>query len=144
MLYDEQSLLYSHKSFLDIKGGFLQNTPANLPIKIKVHIYILKLMSVNQIGFLRHSKLQPKLCFNFGVNEVKQENIKTNSVEPLIGKCFEFEAKFPNESQLTISIRDGSFMPGWNDLIGQTVIDLEDRFYSNLYGTCGLPKRVFI
>ena len=127
---------------LDIKGGFLKNTPPNLPIKIKVHVYILKIFVVNAIGLIGNNRLQPKICLNYGSNELKLENIKSKSMEPVIGKCFEFEARFPNESQLTISLRDGGFMPGWNDLIGQTVIDLEDRFYSNLYATCGLAKKV--
>ena len=26
-------------------------------------------------------------------------------------------------------------------MVGKTVIDLEDRFYSNCYATCGLPKK---
>ena len=27
------------------------------------------------------------------------------------------------------------------ELVGQTVIDIEDRFYSNCYATCGLPQK---
>ncbi len=142
LLYDETALNLNLKNMLDIKGGFLKNTPPNLPIKIKVHVYILKISVINSIGLIGNNSLQPKICLNYGSHELKLENIKIKSMESLIGKCFEFEARFPNESQLTISLSDSGFMPGWNDLIGQTVIDLEDRFYSNLYATCGLPKKV--
>ena len=55
-------------------------------------------------------------------------------------RCFEFDAKFPSDSQLTISIRNKSFL-NLNELIGQTSIDLENRFYSDQYARCGLPKR---
>ena len=55
-------------------------------------------------------------------------------------RCFEFEARFPNESQLVISIRNWNFLDG-TELIGHTSIDLEDRFYSNSYATCGLPSK---
>jgi hypothetical protein len=58
-----------------------------------------------------------------------------------LNRCFELEVKFPNESQLKISISNANSILGWNDLIGNTVIDLEDRFYSNSYSTCGLAKK---
>ena len=57
----------------------------------------------------------------------------------LVKRCFEFEAKFPNESQLVISIKNWNLLD--TELIGHTTIDLEDRFYSNNYATCGLPKK---
>lgn len=139
MLYDEANLNFNLKSTLDIKGGFLRNLPTNLPIKVKVHVYIIKFMIMNAMSFI--GKAQPKICLNFGANEIKYENVKC-SVETMVGKCFEFEARFPNDAQLMISLCGGGIVPGWNDLIGQTMIDLEDRFYSNLYATCGLPKKV--
>jgi hypothetical protein len=141
MLYDEANLNFNLKTTLDIKGGFLRNTPTNLPIKVKVHVYIVKIMIMNAMGFIGNGKIQPKIVLNYGTNEIKYENIKC-SVEAMVGKCFEFEARFPNDALLMVSLNGGSIVPGWNDLIGQTMIDLEDRFYSNLYATCGLPKKV--
>lgn len=57
-------------------------------------------------------------------------------------RCFEFEARFPSESQLTISIKNWNLLgAGGTELIGRTTVDLEDRFYALSYATCGLPKR---
>lgn len=44
-------------------------------------------------------------------------------------RCFEVEALFPQESQLLIQVYDWDLV-GRDDLIGETSIDLEDRFYS--------------
>lgn len=53
---------------------------------------------------------------------------------------YEYDIKLPYESQMTISIKDWSLI-GNKSLIGKTVIDLEDRFYSSCYALCGLPKK---
>lgn len=51
-------------------------------------------------------------------------------------RCFEFEATFPMESRLVVQIYDWDLI-GTDDLIGETVIDLENRFYSKHRATCG-------
>ncbi|CAF1070662.1 unnamed protein product [Brachionus calyciflorus] len=55
-------------------------------------------------------------------------------------RCFELEANFPDESQLTVSIKNWNIIEG-TEIIGETTIDLEDRLYSNCYATCGLPAK---
>lgn len=52
---------------------------------------------------------------------------------------FEFDIVFPFESRLSISVEDhsGLFV---NSEIGRTEIDLENRFYSKCYATCGIQK----
>ncbi|KAE9538073.1 hypothetical protein AGLY_006045 [Aphis glycines] len=53
--------------------------------------------------------------------------------------CFEIEATFPQDSMLTVQILDWDLL-GSDDLIGETRIDLENRFYSRHRATCGIPK----
>lgn len=48
------------------------------------------------------------------------------------------QATFPQESLLTVLIYDFDLVGG-DDLIGETRIDLENRFYSRHRATCGLP-----
>ncbi|MEQ2219220.1 hypothetical protein XENOCAPTIV_014360, partial [Xenoophorus captivus] len=57
------------------------------------------------------------------------------SDERFVGK---FKATFPQESLLSVLIYDFDLVGG-DDLIGETRIDLENRFYSKHRATCGLP-----
>ena len=54
-------------------------------------------------------------------------------------RCFEFVANFPSETTLHIQVMDWDLV-GADDLIGETKIDLENRFYSRHRPTCGLPR----
>ena len=44
------------------------------------------------------------------------------------------------ESSLTVQIYDWDLV-GTDDLIGETTIDLENRFYSRHRATCGISKK---
>lgn len=46
--------------------------------------------------------------------------------------------KFPEDSILTVRVKDWDRFTS-HDVIGETVIDLENRFYSSHRGSCGLP-----
>ena len=58
----------------------------------------------------------------------------------IFARCFEFEATFPQDSILTIQVYDWDLL-GSDDLIGETKIDLENRFYSRHRATCGVATR---
>ena len=55
-------------------------------------------------------------------------------------RCMEFEATFPMESSLVVQVFDWDLV-GMDDLIGETKIDLENRYYSRHRATCGLAKK---
>lgn len=52
-------------------------------------------------------------------------------------RSFDVEATFPMDSTLTVSIYDWDLV-GTDDLIGETKLDLENRFYSKHRATCGI------
>ena len=52
---------------------------------------------------------------------------------------FEFEPTLPFDNMLTVQVFDWDMMSG-DDLIGQTEIDIENRFYSKHRASCGLQK----
>lgn len=58
----------------------------------------------------------------------------------IFSRCFEFEATFPQDSLLNVQIYDWDLL-GSDDLIGETKIDLENRFYSRHRPTCGLAQK---
>ena len=57
-----------------------------------------------------------------------------------ISRCFEIEATFPMESLLSVQVYDWDLV-GMDDLIGETKVDLENRYYSRHRATCGLGKK---
>ena len=50
------------------------------------------------------------------------------------------EASFPQDSVLTVQVYDWDLLGG-DDLIGETKIDLENRFYSRHRATSGLAAK---
>lgn len=54
-------------------------------------------------------------------------------------RSFDIEATFPMESMLTVAVYDWDLV-GTDDLIGETKIDLENRYYSKHRATCGVSQ----
>ena len=52
---------------------------------------------------------------------------------------FEIKARLPVEKDLYIRIKDYDLI-GTDDVIGETVIDLENRFLTKYRASIGLPK----
>eukprot|EP01050_Picozoa_sp_SAG11_P013626 SAG11_NODE_1605_length_4593_cov_2.083667_5_plen_382_part_00 len=63
------------------------------------------------------------------------KTVKTSDV-PYFGQVFEFETTLPGAPQLTIKLKDWDAI-GKNELIGQTSIDLEDRFFCHEWHQLG-------
>ena len=55
---------------------------------------------------------------------------------------YELDCTIPLESELKVQIFDYDLLSG-DDLIGETKIDLENRFLSTRRGLVGLPKRYY-
>ena len=55
-------------------------------------------------------------------------------------RCFELESTFPMESFLTVQVYDWDLV-GMDDLIGETKVDLENRYYSRHRATCGISNK---
>ena len=70
----------------------------------------------------------------------RQGQLHFKTAESGFGKCFDVEATFPMDSQLTVQIFDWDLLSG-DDLIGETKIDLENRFYSKHRATCGFSRK---
>ena len=69
----------------------------------------------------------------------QQDSVK-NDLNPTFGKMFQFICTLPYDHTLSLTVMDYDRGRLSDDVIGETRIDLENRYYSNLRGTCGLPE----
>uniref|UniRef100_A0A8C4ZWF9 Otoferlin a n=1 Tax=Gadus morhua TaxID=8049 RepID=A0A8C4ZWF9_GADMO len=87
-----------------------------------------------------NGKADPYVVIKLGKSDFRdKENYISKQLNPVFGKSFDIEATFPMESMLTVSVYDWDLV-GTDDLIGETKIDLENRFYSKHRATCGISS----
>ncbi|XP_076628965.1 otoferlin isoform X7 [Colletes latitarsis] len=123
----------------DPQYGFFQGVPSNEPIHVLVRVYIVKANDLHPCDL--NGKADPYVVLQLGGKRISdKENYVSKQLNPIFGKCFEIEATFPQDSLLTIQVLDWDLV-GADDMIGETKIDLENRFYSRHRATCGLAKR---
>ncbi|KAG8190919.1 hypothetical protein JTE90_014400 [Oedothorax gibbosus] len=123
----------------DPQLGLFQGLPSNEPIHVLVRIYVVKATDLHPADM--NGKADPYIVINLGNKKTNdKENYISKQLNPVFGKCFEFEATFPQDSLLTVQIYDWDLL-GSDDLIGETKIDLENRFYSRHRPTCGLAQK---
>uniref|UniRef100_A0A670IJH9 C2 domain-containing protein n=1 Tax=Podarcis muralis TaxID=64176 RepID=A0A670IJH9_PODMU len=116
-----------------------QGIPRNRPIKVLVRIYIVKATNLSPAD--PNGKADPYLVVKIGQQQKDtKERYIPKQLHPVFGEVLELSISFPIESELTISIFDHDLV-GSDDLIGETKIDLENRFYSNHRANCGVASQ---
>ncbi|XP_020294411.1 otoferlin-like isoform X2 [Pseudomyrmex gracilis] len=123
----------------DPQYGFFQGVPSNEPIHVLVRVYIVKANDLHPCDL--NGKADPYVVLQLGGKRISdKENYVSKQLNPVFGKCFEIEATFPQDSLLTVQVLDWDLV-GADDMIGETKIDLENRFYSRHRATCGIAKK---
>ncbi|XP_074471832.1 otoferlin isoform X7 [Sebastes fasciatus] len=122
----------------DPNMGMFQSIPHNDPINVLVRVYVVRATDLHPADI--NGKADPYVVIKLGKSEVKdKENYISKQLNPVFGKSFDIEATFPMESMLSVSVYDWDLV-GTDDLIGETKIDLENRFYSKYRATCGISS----
>ncbi|CAG2054115.1 unnamed protein product [Timema podura] len=123
----------------DPQYGFFQGLPSNDPIHVLVRVYVIKANDLHPMDL--NGKADPYVVLQLGSKRISdKDSYISKQLNPVFGKCFEIEATFPQDSMLTIQILDWDLV-GSDDLIGETRIDLENRFYSRHRATCGIARK---
>ncbi|XP_039506896.1 otoferlin-like [Pimephales promelas] len=122
--------------------GMFQNIPHNDPINILVRVYVIRATDLHPADI--NGKADPYIAIKLGNSDIKdKENYISKQLNPVFGKFFDIEATLPMDSTLTVSIYDWDLV-GTDDLIGETKIDLENRYYSKHRATCGISSKYAI
>ncbi|XP_040204325.1 otoferlin isoform X8 [Rana temporaria] len=122
----------------DPNYGMFQGIPSNDPMNVLVRVYVVRATDLHPADI--NGKADPYVVIKLGKTEIKdKENYISKQLNPVFGKSFDIEATFPMESMLTVAVYDWDLV-GTDDLIGETKIDLENRYYSKHRATCGISQ----
>ncbi|XP_012507917.1 PREDICTED: otoferlin isoform X4 [Propithecus coquereli] len=128
----------SREAGYDPTYGMFQGIPSNDPINVLVRVYIVRATDLHPADI--NGKADPYIAIRLGKTDIRdKENYISKQLNPVFGKSFDIEASFPMESMLTVAVYDWDLV-GTDDLIGETKIDLENRFYSKHRATCGIAQ----
>ncbi|XP_055072011.2 fer-1-like protein 6 [Misgurnus anguillicaudatus] len=114
-----------------------QGISSNTAVEVLIRVYIVAAFNLHPAD--PDGKADPYIVLKLGKHEIKnRQDYIPKQLNPVFGRSYEIQATFPKESLLTVVIYDYDTVGG-DDLIGETEIDLENRFYSRHRATCGLP-----
>ncbi|KAM9062592.1 otoferlin isoform 5-T5 [Sarcophilus harrisii] len=128
----------SREAGYDPTYGMFQGIPSNDPINVLVRVYVVRATDLHPADI--NGKADPYIAIRLGKTDIRdKENYISKQLNPVFGKSFDIEASFPMESMLTVAVYDWDLV-GTDDLIGETKIDLENRYYSKHRATCGIAQ----
>ncbi|XP_003447761.1 fer-1-like protein 4 isoform X1 [Oreochromis niloticus] len=120
----------------DTSCQIIKGIPKNLPVKVLVRVYIVKATSLAPTD--PNGKADPYLVIQVGEQNMDtKDRYIPKQLNPIFGEVFELTVSFPLETELVITVMDHDLV-GADDRIGETRIDLENRFYSGHRASCGL------
>jgi hypothetical protein len=110
------------------------------PTEVVVRLYALSAVNLaaKDIGYGgRPGRSDPYLKVTLGKHKFDdRKNAVDDTNEVHLFKMIEFQTQLPGESHLNINIFDKDNI-GWDDLIGKTTIDLEDRWFDTRWKEWG-------
>ncbi|XP_071169318.1 myoferlin-like isoform X13 [Mytilus edulis] len=108
------------------------------PEECTIRIYVINASDLQPAD--SNGKADPYIEIELGKKKINdRDDYVPNTTDPVFGRMFELNAVLPVMKDLTIRLKDYDIISS-DDLIGETVIDLENRYLSKQRATCGIPK----
>ncbi|CDS40655.1 myoferlin [Echinococcus multilocularis] len=118
---------------------YLENeVPDSAPVECIVRVYVIKAIDLQPSD--PSGLADPYVEIRLGKQKISsKDNYIPNNLNPEFGRMFQLKAFIPIEKDLIIKIVDYDLMTR-DDVIGETVIDLENRLLTRFRATCGIPQ----
>ncbi|KAF0034740.1 hypothetical protein F2P81_012498 [Scophthalmus maximus] len=131
------SYLYSSIDLLYPVVAFKTSDDARTSEMTKMHILPLK-TATSLAPTDPNGKADPYLVIKVGQQSLDtKDRYIPKQLNPTFGEVFELTVSFPLETELAVTVMDHDLV-GSDDVIGETRVDLENRFYSRHRACCGL------
>ncbi|XP_030603526.1 myoferlin isoform X1 [Archocentrus centrarchus] len=112
--------------------------PESAPHECLIRIYVVRCTDLQPKD--ANGMCDPYIKITLGRKTVDdRDNYKPNTLNPVFGRMFELSCFLPQDKDLKISVYDYDLLSR-DEKVGETVIDLENRFLSCFRPSCGLPK----
>ncbi|XP_073345751.1 myoferlin isoform X3 [Pagrus major] len=112
--------------------------PDSGPQECLVRIYVVRAVDLQPKD--NNGRCDPYIKIALGRNTVDdRDHYLPNTTSPVFGRMFEMSCFLPQDKDLKISVYDYDLLTR-DEKVGETVIDLENRFLSRHNSYCGLPQ----